>query len=85
MGPLIKANLIIAGICMSLAFLHLAICIRRPELKAYFFRRYVILHGRKCIFRNRDVSRSFYQRVSVRFQDAGHLPGHFMDEFCLVC
>ena len=37
MGPLLKANLIIAGICMPLAFLHLAIYIRRPELKAHFF------------------------------------------------
>ena len=37
MGPLIKADLMISGICLSLAFLHLAIYVRRPELKAYLF------------------------------------------------
>lgn len=37
MGPLITANIIVCGICLSLAFLHLAIYIRRTELKAYLF------------------------------------------------
>jgi PAS domain S-box-containing protein len=36
-GPLITANIIVCGICLSLAFLHLAIYIRRTELKAYLF------------------------------------------------
>lgn len=37
MGPFVKINLIISGICLSLAFLHLAIYIRRSGLKAYLF------------------------------------------------
>jgi hypothetical protein len=37
MGPLMTANIIVCGICLALAFLHLAIYIRRSELKAYLF------------------------------------------------
>ena len=37
MGPIIIANFVVSGICLTLAALHLAIFIRRTERKADFF------------------------------------------------
>ena len=37
MGPIIIANFVVCGICLTLAFLYMAVYFRRTERKADFF------------------------------------------------